>query len=321
MKSLGLPERASDEKDSTPQKDSCKTEEVCLTSVKAKQQQQAAATTKKSGATSKKNQAKKGAQTKKEKLEPVRTSTRKASKVASQKLKHAFTSDDEGDFEDVEEEKGVEETEAKPVPASDDFCRPADQGQNQQKKRTPPPRFDAKDPVKKGRLQEVIDVHRSTLKSTREQMNAASPKSSTPLQMEAQPQQGGNTPIKVQKTRLGVAPTLEKKVDGNPRKQAAKTLGDMHNLYSNESEEDEDVEEGKMGANTLGTKKLLSQAAAKETSHNPACPDDDEDFSALDALNTAMSKVLENHSKLSDTICHKKYSLLQAEMKHALETA
>jgi hypothetical protein len=62
-------------------------------------------------------------------------------------------------------------------------------------------------------------------------MNAASPKSSTPLQMEAQPQQGGNTPIKVQKTRLGVAPTLENKVDGNPRKQAAKTLGDMHNLY------------------------------------------------------------------------------------------
>lgn len=244
MKSLGLSERASDGKESTPQKDSCKTEEVCRTSINAKQQQQqAAAAKKKSGTTSKRNQTKKGAHTKKRKLEPVRTSTRKASKVASKKLKHAFASDDEGGFEDVEgdvkQEKDVEEP--KPAPASDEFCKPeliADQGQKQQKKRTPPPRFDAKDRVKKKRLQELIDVHRSALKSTREQMNAAaSPKSSTPLQMEAQPQQGGNTPIKAQKTRLGVAPKSEKKVHAppvqsvSPRKQAAKTLGDMHNLY------------------------------------------------------------------------------------------
>lgn len=75
--------------------------------------------------------------------------------------------------------------------------------------------------------------------------------------------------------------------------------------------------------NTLGTKlhAIAAPAPKEKTPHNPACPKDDDDFTALDALNTAMSKFLENHAKLSDTICEKKYSLLQAEMKHALQAA
>lgn len=238
----------SDVKEGTPQKDSCNMDEPCPPSIKAKEKQPQTVAIKTNVKPPKRKQVKGGAYPgvprtcKKQKLEPVRTSTRKAFKVASQKLKTVFDSGDKDDFEDEEEEdKHLSEAKPVSVPASAGLLllssKADDQGQEQPKKRTPPPTFDAKDHVRKGRLQEVINVHRSTLKRTTEQMNVESPKSNTPLQMEAQPQQKGTVPLKTQKARLGVAPVSEKQIpvpplqSANLEKRAARTIGDMHNLY------------------------------------------------------------------------------------------
>ena len=103
-------------------------------------------------------------------------------------------------------------------------------------------------------------------------------------------------------------PKPSHKSDLRPVSRAVKrpiTLGDMHNLSSHPSDDEDDPVNHKQN----------------DVSFTARDAGDDADIFALDALNEAIVRAVDSQSTLANKISHQKLSLLKLEMKHALEEA